>query len=118
MISAAALILLGLVAPAGPCDGAQNQVELVDCLQKQVDDLHRQLQSRVSVIEAGLASPRAQVLFVRSQDAWKLFRDTECESEAYQFEGGTLVPVAQLRCLLRVSAARVEELRNVYPRVR
>lgn len=111
------LIAVAWLALASPglqqCEGTRNTVELVDCLEQELAQINSQLDERVASVEGELPG-RAKVLFTRAQNAWKLFRDIQCESEAYRYVGGTMAPVAEMQCHLRLSTARVTELGLVY----
>lgn len=106
-------LTLQLVAVSGPCDNAQNTVELEDCLTRELDSLNLEIREVVSRIEERFPS-RKRVLFDRAQRAWTLYRDLECESESAEFEGGSIAGVAALQCHLSVTEARLTELRDAY----
>jgi uncharacterized protein YecT (DUF1311 family) len=47
----------------------------------------------------------------RAERAWLGYRKSNCAAEASIYEGGTIQPLIQTRCLARVTRARAEELR-------
>jgi len=110
-------LTLQLVAVSGPCDNAQNTVELEDCLTRELDSLNLEIREVVSRIEERFEERswyRRRVLYDRAQRAWTLYRDLECESESAEFEGGSIAGVAALQCHLSVTEARLTELRDAY----
>ncbi len=107
------MLTLQLVTVSRQCDNAQNTVELEDCLRRELDSLNLEIRERVSEIEERFPS-RKRVLFDRAQRTWSLYRDLQCESEAAQFEGGSIAGVSTLRCHMRIADARLTELNEVY----
>ncbi len=109
------ILMVGLLAGNPPiqCEDARSTVELRNCLREQVDQLDIQLKARVGEVENRF-SGRSLVMFARSQRAWSLFRDIQCESEALQYEGGSLAGIAGLECHLRLSQTRFADLLRVY----
>ncbi|WP_343228410.1 lysozyme inhibitor LprI family protein [Sphingomonas yunnanensis] len=48
-----------------------------------------------------------------SQRAWLQFRDKQCVLEGAEFAGGSLQPMAQVRCLAKVTRARTQQLKGM-----
>ena len=65
-----------------------------------------------------LAAARAEAAdtadLAQVQRIWMRYRDRQCRAAGAQFEGGTLQPVAILRCIRDVTCARVSDLWEAY----
>lgn len=50
-------------------------------------------------------------LLVKAQRNWITFRDTHCEFEASEFEGGSMQPMMRLACFTECTNNRIENLK-------
>ncbi|MEN9604356.1 MAG: hypothetical protein RJB39_41 [Candidatus Parcubacteria bacterium] len=48
----------------------------------------------------------------KSQEKWLAYRDSECEAEGHQYEGGSLQPFTISSCKSAITQARISELQN------
>ena len=58
-----------------------------------------------------LLTPSEQRSFIRSQHSWLAYRRRQCDVEFSVFSGGTEGPVAGGRCLLRITAERIKDIK-------
>jgi uncharacterized protein YecT (DUF1311 family) len=104
-------VLFPAVVSGQQCEQAHTTTELRDCLDREVrllDDQVRELEAS----EAESLQARQQTLFQRASRAWRLYRDLECDFEAAGFEGGSMAPIAELQCRLRLAQRRREDLQQ------
>jgi uncharacterized protein YecT (DUF1311 family) len=118
-------VLAGLVSIAGPlrakdCVNATSTVELVDCLggvYKVADGAlnaaygaakayKRQLDADLDPSLRG-----AEVALRDAQRAWIVFRDKFCESDRYNYQGGTGTSAFELGCLIGLTRTQTDLLR-------
>lgn len=55
--------------------------------------------------------PRSRVKFRAAERLWLGYRKSNCEAEASIYEGGTIQPLIELRCMARVTRERAAELK-------
>jgi uncharacterized protein YecT (DUF1311 family) len=56
--------------------------------------------------------PRSRMKLRATERAWLRYRKSNCDAEASIYEGGTIQPLIQLRCMTRLTLARAEELKT------
>ena len=49
-----------------------------------------------------------------SERRWISYRDAQCKAEYDLFEGGTMAPLINLGCLIKITDQRIAELKDVY----
>jgi uncharacterized protein YecT (DUF1311 family) len=54
---------------------------------------------------------RARAKHRAAERIWLGYRKSNCEAEASHYEGGTIQPLIQLRCMTRLTLERAGELR-------
>lgn len=113
----ALLALLLLPAPAlaqAGCEGAQTQAAMTACAADAlaVSDAELNGAYAAAIELAGIARP-GKGLDARLRDAqraWIAFRDAACAAEAAVYEGGSMRPMVEARCLDRLTRARAQDL--------
>lgn len=55
--------------------------------------------------------PRSRVKFRAAERLWLGYRKSNCGAEASIYEGGTIQPLIELRCMARVTRERAAELK-------
>jgi uncharacterized protein YecT (DUF1311 family) len=55
--------------------------------------------------------PRSRVKLRAAERLWLRYRKSNCEAEASIYEGGTIQPLVELRCMARVTRERAAELK-------
>lgn len=55
--------------------------------------------------------PRSRVKFRAAERLWLKYRRSNCAAEASIYEGGTIQPLIELRCMARVTRERAAELK-------
>jgi len=93
------------------CDQALTTREMRECLSRELQIVEERLGALEASVKDGL-NERRVVLFQRASVAWSLYRDLQCESEAAEFEGGTLAPVTALACRVRLTRQRTETVES------
>lgn len=116
-----AVIILFLV-PAGaralgqdeedPCaPEAQRSPQLMACAERKFKEATAGLKRVRDELYADL-EPRSRVKFRATERLWLNYRKSNCDAEASIYEGGTIQPLIQLRCMARVTLERTEELKS------
>jgi len=113
------VVILLLLCPAAaraqtqedPCDPeAQRSPQLMACAERQFKEATAELKRvRAQLYED--FEPRSRVKFRAAERQWLGYRQSNCDTEASIYEGGTIQPLIQLRCLTRVTLERVGELK-------
>ncbi len=106
-----------LADPALECSDAGSQVEIGSCvgdMEKRVDLALEEsfgfaLQSAKNLDDL-TGRPVAQPALQASQNAWALYRDTQCEAVGASFGGGSGTGIAITSCRVDLGRARVDEL--------
>ncbi len=115
------LVLLLLLAPAAvpvraqteedPCaPEAQRSSQLMACAEREFKQASAELTRARAELNADL-EPRSRVKLRATERAWLKYRQTNCDTEASIYEGGTIQPLIQLRCMARLTRDRAAELR-------
>ncbi|BAY63363.1 hypothetical protein NIES22_34500 [Calothrix brevissima NIES-22] len=93
------------------CNNAQTQVEINQCAQLSYQNADKKLNQVYKKLLPTLSSSRKQKL-ITAQQAWIKFRDTSCEFERSQYEGGTIAPSIYVGCLERITQQRTQQLQD------
>ena len=115
------LVLLTLLAPtAAPARGqteedpcapeAQRSPQLMACARRHYAEATAELERARASLQADL-SPGSRVKMRAAERLWLRYRKTNCDAEASIYEGGTIQPLIQLRCMARLTRGRAAELR-------
>jgi uncharacterized protein YecT (DUF1311 family) len=94
-----------------PCDSeAQRSPQLMACAERQFKEATAELKRVRARLDEDF-EPRSRVKFRVAERRWLGYRKSNCDTEASIYEGGTIQPLIQLRCLTRVTLERVGELK-------
>jgi uncharacterized protein YecT (DUF1311 family) len=111
------LFLVCACAPADaqtqedPCDPeAQRSTQLMACAERKFKEATAGLKRVRDELYADL-EPRSRVKFRAAERLWLNYRKSNCDAEASIYEGGTIQPLIQLRCMTRVTLERAGELK-------
>jgi uncharacterized protein YecT (DUF1311 family) len=115
------LVLLTLLAPTAvpargqteedPCaPEAQRSPQLMACAQREFRQASAELTRARADLNADL-EPRSRVKLRAAERAWLRYRKTNCDTEASIYEGGTIQPLIELRCMTRVTRERAAEMK-------
>lgn len=112
------LLLLAAHAPAAraqveedPCHpDAQRSPQLMACAERGFKEAAAELKRVRDDFYADL-SPRSRVKFRAAERLWLGYRKSNCDAEASVYEGGTIQPLIELRCMARVTRERAAELK-------
>jgi uncharacterized protein YecT (DUF1311 family) len=92
-------------------DSAETQTDMNECAARlfQWSDarLQRLLVALADTTRGDPLQPLADV-----QIAWEHFRETQCEWELNNFQGGSMGPMAEALCLADVTERRIDELKG------
>lgn len=123
LVAAAALAALLLGPPAAgarrggpqeeedPCaPEAQRSQQLTACAARELRAAAAELKRVRDELSADL-EPRSRVKLRASERLWLQYRKTNCDAEASIYEGGTIQPLIELRCMARLTRGRAAELR-------
>jgi uncharacterized protein YecT (DUF1311 family) len=111
--------------PPADCSKATTQMELNLCARtraesadKKLNNTYQILQRRLAIelrqgntAQINLAKTRYQKL-INAQNAWIKFRDTSCEYERSNFEGGSIAPMIYHECVAKVTDRRTADLQE------
>lgn len=109
----AALLLLSapLAAKAGECrETAETQEELNLCADKEFQQAESAL-ADVTLKLLAKVSPAGGAKFRASLDAWRLWRDAQCEFETFGSVDGSVHAMVLAECYERLTAEYAETLR-------
>ncbi|MBE9179859.1 DUF1311 domain-containing protein [Oculatella sp. LEGE 06141] len=96
---------------AAECDNPQTQVEINICAQAGYEAADRQLNRVYQQLKNSLNSQEQEQL-IEAEEAWIEFRDSNCELESSQFEGGSIQPTIRYGCLEEMTRNRTAELQQ------
>jgi uncharacterized protein YecT (DUF1311 family) len=96
---------------ATDCSKAQAQVELNYCANRDFEAADRRLNAIYQKQMRGLAAD-SRVLLRAAEKNWLAFRDSECEFETAESEGGSIHPMEESNCLTEKTKARIRELQT------
>lgn len=118
LTAVAAAVLLAPLAPASrgqiaedPCDPeAQRSPQLMACAERRFREAAAELKSVRGALYSDL-SPRSRAKLRAAERLWLGYRKSNCDAEASIYEGGTIQPLIQLRCMARLTRERAAELK-------
>lgn len=93
------------------CNNAQTQLEINRCAQLSYQNADKKLNQVYKQLLPTLSASRKQKL-ITAQQAWIKFRDTSCEFERSQYEGGSIAPAIYLGCLEQTTQQRTQQLQE------
>jgi uncharacterized protein YecT (DUF1311 family) len=93
-----------------PCPEAHTQLDMNQCADAQYRKADAELNRAYQQLARASGGPDAKLK--AAQLAWLKFRDAECDYEASQYEGGSIMPMVYSFCLRDVTAARTKQLRD------
>jgi uncharacterized protein YecT (DUF1311 family) len=98
-------------AEEDPCDPeAQRSPQLMACAERKFKEATAALKrARAELYED--FEPRSRAKFRAAERRWLGYRKSNCDAEASIYEGGTIQPLIQLRCMARVTRERAAELK-------
>ena len=88
---------------------AQTQLEMNQTAQKKYEKADKELNKVYSILIKSLDKTEAQIL-IKAQKCWIKFRDSHCEFESSQYEGGSIKPLIYSTCLEELTKKRITEL--------
>jgi uncharacterized protein YecT (DUF1311 family) len=111
--------------PPSDCNKAITQTEMNLCAQnraesadKRLNNTYQILQRRLAIdlrqgntAQINLAKTRYQKL-INAQNAWIKFRDTTCEYERSNFDGGSIAPMIYHDCVAKITDRRTADLQE------
>ncbi|OUL33721.1 lysozyme inhibitor LprI family protein [Nostoc sp. 106C] len=93
------------------CNNAQNQAEINQCAQLSYQNADKKLNQVYKQLLPTLPAYRKPKL-ITAQQAWIKFRDTNCEFERSENEGGSIAPLTYFSCLARTTQQRTQQLQE------
>ncbi|MDZ7957579.1 MAG: lysozyme inhibitor LprI family protein [Aulosira sp. DedQUE10] len=93
------------------CNNAQTQLEINQCAKLSYQNADKKLNQVYQQLLPTLSSSRKQKL-ITAQQAWIKFRDTSCEFERSQYEGGSIAPTIYFGCLEQTTQQRTQKLQE------
>lgn len=89
---------------------AQRSMQLMACAERKFKEATAELKRvRAQLYED--FEPRSRVKFRAAERLWLSYRKSNCDTESSIYEGGTIQPLIQLRCMARVTVERAAELK-------
>lgn len=105
------LVGFGFASPAlAACEDAENQAAQAGCLGAEYEAVDAELNRTYEAAMGYLVETPSQDLLIGAQRKWIAFRDAACEAEASVWEGGSIQPIVQVTCLIRITEARTDDL--------
>ncbi|WP_138504827.1 lysozyme inhibitor LprI family protein [Nostoc sp. PA-18-2419] len=93
------------------CNNAQTQVAINECSRLSYQNADKKLNTVYQQLLPKLERNRKQKL-IAAQQAWIKFRDSSCEFEESQYEGGTIAPTIYFGCLENTTKERTQQLQQ------
>jgi uncharacterized protein YecT (DUF1311 family) len=94
-----------------PCaPEAQRSPQLMACAERKFREAAAELKRVRAQLYEDL-EPRSRVKLRAAERLWRGYRKSNCDTEASIYEGGTIQPLIQLRCMARVTRERAGELK-------
>ena len=94
-----------------PCHpDAQRSPQLMACAERKFKEAAAELKRVRDRLYSDL-EPRSRAKMRAAERAWLGYRKSNCEAEASIYEGGTIQPLIQLRCMTRLTLKRADELK-------
>lgn len=91
---------------------AQTQAELNQTAKKDFELADAEL-NKVYKEVIKLLSEKEKQLLIKAQRDWIKFRDSHCEFEANEYEGGSIQPLIYYSCLTERTKNRIEDLKSI-----
>jgi uncharacterized protein YecT (DUF1311 family) len=117
LVTTVVIILVLVPAGAGaqaaedPCDPeAQRSTQLLACAERKFREAAAELKRVRAELYEDL-EPRSRVRLRSAERLWLGYRKSNCDTEASIYEGGTIQPLIQLRCMTRLTLERADELK-------
>ena len=120
-ISLVAAAFFSVSAIAGPsnddpfkgtdCKKAQTQMELDYCAGRDFEAADKKLNTLYRKLMSGYDA-KSQALLKTAEKSWLAYRDSECEFETADSEGGSIQPMEDSICLTEKTKARIKELQT------
>ncbi len=95
-----------------PCKGEENQLNLNLCAEQKYKKADAQLNATWKELMA-LTPAEDKEDLKKVQRLWLQFRDAHCAYEVKPWEGGSIVPMIQYGCLLRLTEERTQHLKDL-----
>ncbi|WEX09914.1 lysozyme inhibitor LprI family protein [Chelativorans sp. AA-79] len=115
ILPALLLLLLLTVAPAQAqaldCSGAQTQVEINECSEKEYARADADLNKAYRDLMARVDDGEERALLRKAQRAWITFRDAHCDFMTSDSRDGSIYPALFAGCLADLTIKRTAELR-------
>lgn len=89
---------------------AQRSLQLMACAERKLKEAAAELK-HVSTDHYSDVEPRARAQHRAAERLWLRYRKSNCDAEASHYEGGTIQPLIQPRCMTRLTLDRAGELR-------
>ncbi|MEH2072028.1 MAG: lysozyme inhibitor LprI family protein [Nostoc sp.] len=93
------------------CNNAQTQAAINECSRLSYQNADKKLNAVYQQLLPKLDRTRKQKL-IAAQQAWIKFRDSSCEFEESQYEGGTIAPTIYFGCLENTTKERTQQLQQ------
>ncbi|MDZ8109726.1 MAG: lysozyme inhibitor LprI family protein [Nostoc sp. DedQUE12a] len=93
------------------CNNAQTQVQINECSRLFYQNADKKLNAVYQQLLPKLDRTRKQKL-IAAQQAWIKFRDTTCEFERSEYEGGSIAPTIYFGCLENTTKERTQQLQE------
>ncbi|MDZ8240030.1 MAG: lysozyme inhibitor LprI family protein [Nostoc sp. ChiQUE01a] len=93
------------------CNNAQTQTEINQCSRLSYQNADKKLNAAYQRLLPKLDRTRKQKL-ITAQQAWLKFRDTTCEFERSEYEGGSIAPTIYFGCLENTTKERTQQLQE------
>ena len=91
---------------------AQTQAEMNQTAKKDFELVDAEL-NKVYKEVIKLLSEKENQLLIKAQRDWIKFRDSHCEFEANEYEGGSIQPLIYSSCLTERTKDRIKDLKSI-----
>lgn len=109
ILAFAAAAVMPMAAQADECSKARTQTEMNICAGHELDRANATINNLYKETMAKY-DPAGQALLRKSERAWIVFRDAECDFRTSGSKGGSIWPVVHAQCLTELTRARIKQI--------
>ncbi len=106
------ILVVGGVTRA-QCDEAKTTLQINECFAKELKKANSEL-NRVYQTTVKKLPPDDVALLRKTQRAWLVYRDSQCEAERALVGEGTNAPATWMSCKLELTRKRATEIQTTY----
>ena len=100
------------------CPDANSQREMNVCASELAEKAEAVVEKLYAEVAAETSEGALSEKLAASQEAWKAYRDAQCDFDAAQFEGGSMRPLVFHMCRAKSAERRAQALIDSQPQMK